>query len=151
MAANVQSTVIYDGGNKTVLKVVGSFGAANTTNTTLLVSNTLYGANAAGGKICLLNILKLYYHVSLAGRVSLEWISSVNTNATILTFGGQSGGAFLEQAFNNNANTPTGDLNLNVQNAQANDVFDFVITFNKDTGVYGAPYAGAWANVNAGY
>lgn len=146
MAANVQTQILMDSGPRTVLKVVGQFSAACTGNQVILQSNTLYGANTS--KCCLLSIYKLYYHVSLGGRVSLEWVGS--SNSTILTFGGQSGGTFLECDMTNAAAAPTGDLNINLQNMQANDVFDFVITLNKEEQLFGAN-AGAWANVNAGY
>lgn len=148
--ANVSTQIVYDGGAKTVLKIVGNAGAANTVNTTVLISNTLFGAVNSGGKICLLTLSKAYHTCAMTGNVQLEWVSSVNTNAPMLMFGGSSSGVLDAVEIPNNANTPTGDVNLNYK-GQANDVFTIVLTFNKDTSVYGAPYAGAWANVYAGY
>jgi len=164
MAANVFIQVLRDNEQETSWKVVGSFASANTGNT-VLQSNTLFGANAS--KICLVGITDIQYIVGVGtGSVTLQWVSYVNSNVTIMNFGASSvasppyGGEFnaaTASYLTNNANTPSGDINIQYNNMAANDFFNFVISVQKEYVANSAGYgAGAWANVyskynNAGY
>ena len=160
MAQNVFTQILRDNEKGATIKVIGSYTGANSGNTIILQSNTLFGANNT--KPCLVGITSIQYIVGIGtGALNLQWVSTVNANVTILNFGASSSasppynGEFhaAEAAYlTNNANTPTGDISLQVTNMAANDFFNFIITVQKEYTGNGTSYgAGAWANVFSAY
>ena len=160
MAANVFIQTLHDSQAKTVIKVVGVYPAANAAaNIIIAQANTFFGANTSK-TYCPISITSMQYVVGVgAGSVALQWVSTVNTNSTIMQFGASSVNSppwwgeydgSKAATLVNNANTPSGDLNLYIASMAANDFFNFVIVFNKET-VYGGPGVGAWANQYSAY
>jgi hypothetical protein len=151
MAANSPEIAILDDqDHQVVVKIVGYFTAATTSNT-ILQANTFKGANTSISP-CLLSLVNFLYTTSMAnGTVSLEWVGSSNVRAV-------SAGHFNDGEINkyipNNATTPTGDLSIRIDNASPNDSFTIVATLLKEfQGTYwsGNKGAGAWANTQIGY
>jgi uncharacterized membrane protein len=165
-----QVQIIDDQDHQTVVKITGCYTAACTANTLVVQSNTLFGANTS--LPCILAVNSWEYSSSLAnGFISFEWVSNGNTNTTIMTCGRFNDGT-IARYIPNNANTPTGDVNMWTANAQPGDSFSITISFLKQyqgqtltfptvTGNvqtyignvasitnYGA---GAWANAQAQY
>ena len=168
MLLNVpQVQIIDDNDHQTVVKITGMYTAACTANTVVIKSNTLYGANTS--LPCLLAVNSWEYSTSLAnGFIALEWVSTFNANTTIMTSGRCNDGG-VSRFIPNNANTPTGDINLVTANAQPGDSFTLTVSFLKMLSGYqlvsgnannylGAIVAntfgygsGAWANTQVGY
>ena len=160
MAANVTMQTLHDSQVKTVIKVVGIYPAANAAaNIIIAQANTFFGANTSK-TYCPMSIVSMQYVVGVgAGSIALQWVSTVNANVTIMQFGASSANSppwwgeydgSKAATLINNANTPSGDLQLYIQSMAANDFFDFVIVLNKET-VYGGPGVGAWANQYSAY
>ena len=156
-----QVQIIDDQDHQTVVKITGYYNAACTTNTLVVQSNTLFGANTS--RPCILAVNSWEYSTSLSnGFIALEWVSTVNQNTTIMTAGRFNDGA-IARYIPNNANTPTGDVNLVTANAQPGDSFSLTVSFMKVFegskgannylgAVSNAGYGtGAWANTQAGY
>ena len=160
MSANVIIQTLCDSQIKTVIKVVGIYPAANAASNIIIAqANTFFGANTSK-TYCPMSISYISYIIGIGtGSVALQWVSTVNANSTILQFGASSVNSppyygeydpSLAAALTNNANTPSGDLQIYVNAMAANDFFNFIITLNKET-VYGARGAGAWANQYSAY
>lgn len=165
-----QVQIIDDQDHQIVVKITGYYTAACTANTLVVQANTLFGANAS--LPCILGVNSWEYSSSLAnGFISFEWVSNGNTNTTIMTCGRFNDGA-IARYIPNNANTPTGDVNMWTANAQAGDSFSITISFLKEydgqtlrmplvsgnvntylgnANVISAYGAGAWANAQAAY
>jgi len=148
-ANNPEFQVINDEDKRATVKVVGYFTSACSAAFPF-AANTLFGANASMN--CLSSITNILYSTSLAnGRVSLEFVSTINANVKALTFGHFNDGE-MQKYIINNANTPTGDYSINVENAIANDSFTLIFSIAKEQG--GIPGnaqhygANAWANAS---
>lgn len=150
MALNTpEFQILKDNDKEATIKVVGYFSSACSAAFPF-VANTLLGANTAAGRNCISSITNMLYTTSMAnGRVSLEFISTVNANVKALTVGHFNDGE-LNKYVINNANTPTGDYSVNVESAGPNDSFTLIFTVNKENaGVPGNAQnygAGSWAN-----
>lgn len=165
-----QVQIIDDQDHQAVVKITGYYNTATSANTLVVAANTLFGGNTS--LPCILAVNSWEYSSSLAnGFIALEWVSTTNQNTTIMTCGRFNDGA-IARYIPNNANTPTGDVNLVTANAQPGDSFSLTVSFLKQlqgqtlttpnvagnvqnylgnvTPVvnYGA---GAWANTQAGY
>ena len=153
MAVNVPEVVVIDDNDhQTVLKIVGFFNAATSSNTKIQ-ANTFKGANTSITP-CLVGVVNILYSTSFSnGSIALEYVSTVNTNTRIAQVGRCNDGE-LNKYVPNNANTPSGDMNINIANAGANDSFTMYVTCLKEMqGAYWAfnAGAGAWANTQVGY
>src|ERR1019366_1265995 len=94
--------------------------ANDNSNAVIVQANSLTGANASKA-YCPLSIQDIQYVVGVTGSIILEWVSTVAANTPILVFGSpyNSTGVYTGE-FNaartalitNNANTPSGDINL---------------------------------------
>lgn len=131
MAVNVPEVQILVDGERTVIaKVTAYFNGATTSNTKIIQSNATFGANTS--RDCILDVESVQYSVSVnAGFISLEHISKVNSNSKIYNFSGRADG-ILTAPIGNNANTPSGDINLNIVGAAQNDVINLIITMTKN-------------------
>jgi hypothetical protein len=158
-----QVQIIDDNDHQTVVKITGVFSAATSSNTVVVQANTLYGANAS--LPCILTVNCWEYSSSLSnGSIVLEWVSTANQNTTILTAGRANDGGFA-RIIENNANTPTGDVNLAILGAAGGDSFSLTVSFlkkfqgqtQKGSNYLGAVPsvvnfgANAWANTQVGY
>ena len=124
-----QVQVIADDDHQAVIKITGYYNSGNTSNTVVLVSNTLFGAN--GSRPCLLAVNAYEYSTSINnGFIALEWVSTVNSNTTIVTSGRFNDGA-VNRYIPNNANTPTGDVNMFVSGLASGDSYTLVVSFLK--------------------
>jgi hypothetical protein len=169
LANQPQVQIIDDTDHQTVVKITGYYNSATSSNTLVVQANTLYGANP--NVPCILSVNSWEYSSSLAnGFIVLEWVSLVNDNTTIMTTGRFNDGAVVRYA-RNNANTPTGDINLNTANAQPGDSFTITLSLVKEyqgqvlTVLAGNTYnyegnvtsnninygVGAWARAQTGY
>lgn len=163
MANNVvEIQTIRDDDQYVTVKVTGV--AANAWNAVgvLVQANLLFGANASQS-FCPLSLtdIKFSMDVSGTGYVQFNWISTVNTNTAIMTFGMIGSATFDGQSIYNNANTPSGDIGFTVANLGAGNAFNFVLTFVKDKQpilgkdpLVNVTYLGnpaAWANTDSWY
>jgi hypothetical protein len=168
MLLNVpQVQLIDDNDHQAVVKITGFFNAATSTNGVVVQANTLYGANAS--LPCILAVNAWEYSTSLSnGSIALEWVSTANQNTTIMSAGRFNDGA-ITRFIPNNANTPTGDVNLVTANAQPGDSYSLTVSFMKcfmgQNSTLPASNAnnylgvitntnigvGAWANTQKGY
>lgn len=130
MAVNVPEVqVLADSENTVILKVAAYFDAATSSNTKILTSNTVRGANTS--RVCMIDVEKVQYSCQMAsGYVSLEYQGAA-ANSKIYNLGGRADGQFISTV-PNNATGPTGDLNLAIVNAGANDVVNLVLTLRKN-------------------
>lgn len=152
MPVNVPEVVtIFEDDKTAVVKVIGWFNALTSVNTKIQ-SNTFIGANTSAGINCIMSISNFLYSTSFGGgngKVSVEFVSTVNVNTRSLIVGRFNDGE-IQKYVTNSANTPTGDLNINTELAGSNDSFTIVLTLTKENmGIPGnaARYgAGAWAN-----
>lgn len=152
--------VCYDDANRAKIKVTGWYnGGANVSvgsSNTLIQANTLFGANLASPGPWLLDVLQVEGNIDLTQTtefIHLQFVSSVNQNTDIMVVGGPGNAVFLDGYMPNNANTPTGDLNIYLNNGKAGDCYSLMITLQKNNlgvaanGVTIAPgAAGSWAN-----
>ena len=148
-AAEIQ--ILQDTGNQVAVKVSGYFTSANTSNTKVIVANTLFGANASKT----LNDLSLTGitwtgSITSNGVVSLQYHSTVNTNTSIMNFTGSESFPLYQTYVRNNANTPSGDINLQMIGVGPNSAYTLIAYFNKEKGNQG-PNSDAWANTENGY
>jgi len=167
--------ILNDDDHQTIVLVSAYYNEALNANAVVVQANTCYGGNTS--LPCIMGVNCIEYSTSIAnGWVTLEWVSSTNQNTTIMTFGRNSSGT-LDRYIKNLANTPTGDLNINVVNMEANDAFTLIVSLLKEyqgqtlisnggsnTAVNNVNYtyagttanvsnygAGAWANAQAHY
>ena len=156
-----QVQIIDDQDHQAVVKITGYYNTGVNANNLVVQANTLFGAN--NSRACILSVNSWEYSSSLSnGFITLEWVSTANQNTTIFSVGRFNDGA-IARYVPNNANTPTGDINLVTANAQPGDCFSIVLSLMKEfngnkiannyLGVVttGANGAGAWANTQAGY
>jgi hypothetical protein len=160
MANNVVETqIIRDDDSYLTIKVTGVANAAWNVNAggVLVAANTLFGA-VNTQSFCPLSLtdVKFSMDVGALGYIQFNWISTVNTNVAIMTFGQIGSAVFDGISIFNNANTPSGDVGYVVSQLQAGNSFNFVLTFVKDkqqilANVGGVTYLGnpaGWANTN---
>lgn len=153
MAVNTPEVVVLeDQDHFATIKIVGFYNQATNSNTVILTANTLKGANTS--LPCILSITAIEYSSSMNnGFLAIEYVSSVNSNSKAFTCGRFNDGSF-NRYIPNSANTPSGDLNLLLQNLGNADAFTLMITVQKEfqglqwANNYGA---GAWANTQAKY
>lgn len=136
MANNVvEVQTIRDDDQYVTVKVTGVANAAWNVNAggLLIQSNLLFGANNAQA-FCPLTLtdVKFSMDVGALGYIQFEWISTVNVNTSIMTFGQIGSATFDGIAIYNNANTPSGDVGYVVSNLGSGNSFNFVLTFVKD-------------------
>jgi hypothetical protein len=168
MLLNVpQVQLIDDNDHQSVVKITGVFSTATSSNTVVVQANTLYGANSS--RPCILAVNSWEYSASFAnGAIVLEWVSTANQNTTIMTAGRANDGA-IARYIPNNANTPTGDVNLAILGAAPGDTFSLTVSFMKclqgqqptlpasnsnnylGTIINTNIGSGAWANTQVGY
>jgi hypothetical protein len=136
MANNVvEIQTIRDDDQYVTVKVTGV--AANGWNvnagSTLIQANQLFGSNASQA-FCPLSLtdVKFSMDVGALGYIQFHWVSTVNVNTTIMTFGQIGSATFDGLSIYNNANTPSGDVGVVVSNLGAGNSFNFVLTFVKD-------------------
>jgi hypothetical protein len=154
-------TVLDDQDHQSVIQISATYAATNAGfNVVVIQANTLYGANTS--LPCIICVNDVQYTSSIAnGSLVIEYVSSGNANSPICTFGRANDGEIVRY-FKNQANTPTGDINLFGQNLEANDSFTIIISVLKEylgcswasiaTMNVGQNYgAGAWANAQAHY
>jgi hypothetical protein len=143
--------IITDDTWKTIVKVLGFFSAATSSNTVVVQANTLFGANtSAAAPLPLLSVARVLYSQGLAnGYIQLQFVGKNGANnADIINLGSRTSGdmpMFIPNALASNAASTTGDINLNIVGAEPNDAFSLFITLNKDNG------HGGWANAYIGY
>ena len=143
MAVNAPEVqVLIDDGAKSVIKIIGYYNAATSSNTLVVQANTLAFGNTS--KTCIVTLTGVTYSTSMAnGYVQLQWIGS-SSNTGILNFGRNSSGT-LSAWIPNNASSPTGDIALQVVNAQPNDSYDLLLLLNKEAQL---GYANAYVGYN---
>lgn len=161
MANNVVETqIIRDDDQYVTIKVTGVANSAWNVNAgaILVQANTLFGANASQ-VFCPLSLtdVKFSMDVGSLGYIQFVWVSTVNVNTAIMTFGQIGSATFDGQSIFNNANTPSGDVGVVVSNLGSGNSFNFVLTFVKDKqpllmNAAGVAYLGnpaGWANTDA--
>lgn len=146
--------VCYDDANRAKVKVTAWYNGGGTTSNTLIQSNTLFGANLS--QACILEILQIEGNVDLTNNTELlhlQYVSSVNQNTDIMVIGGPGNAVFLDGYIPNNANTPTGDLNIFLNGGKGGDCYSLMLTFQKSnmgqtppSGNGAAIGVGSWAN-----
>lgn len=133
MAVNVPEVQLtHDSDMSVSQKVTVYFDAATSSNTKILTANTLRGANAS--RVCVVDIERIRYHTSFAsGYLSVEFQggASGNANSKAVNLGGNDGGE-LDLFIPNNAAAKSGDINLAIVNAAANDCATLLITYRKN-------------------
>jgi hypothetical protein len=155
---NIQ--ILDDQDHQTVISVSGVYTSACTgSNGIVIQANTFYGANAS--LPCIISVNAVEYDTSFAnGSATLEYVSNGNNNTTIATMGRNNSGNF-SRYIRNQANTPTGDINLLLNNVEPSDTFMIIVSFLKEyqgcawanaAMAVGQNYgSGAWANAQAHY
>lgn len=135
MATNiVEVQTIRDDDQYTTIKVTGVANSSGwNANGILVQANLLFGANASQ-TFCPLSLTDVKFSMDVAGLgyIQFTWVSTVNTNVTIMTFGQIGSATFDGQSIYNNANTPSGDIAYTVSNLGNGNSFNFVLTFVKD-------------------
>jgi hypothetical protein len=132
----VNSRVLYDSGEKTIIQIVGYYTAACTAANTLIVNpKSLRYANTQ--QYCSVSVDTIQYHSSVRGFVSLEWEGATNSSFFVLGVGAGT----MPLGVHNTAVTPTGNIKATVVNVAANDSFSATLTLLKGVG-YGN--ASAW-------
>lgn len=136
MAANtVEIQTIRDDDQYVTVKVTGvAANAWNVNNGSVIIqANLLFGANASQS-FCPLSLtdVKFSMDVGAIGYIQFYWVSTVNVNTAIMTFGQIGSATFDGQSIYNNANTPSGDIGVAVSNLLVGNSFNFVLTFVKD-------------------
>ena len=133
----VETQTVYDNGQTALVKVVGYFTGATTSNTLIVTANTLSYANVS--QTCLLDIDKIDFTSKLnSGFAQLVFVgSSANTAAVAI-----SNGTGTLPGMQNNATSPLGDLGLFVYKAADGDSFTMYVTLRKRSGFSSAytPY-----------
>jgi hypothetical protein len=146
--------IITDDSWKTVVKVLGFFNAATSSNTVVVQANTLFGANnSANAPLPILSVARVLYSQGLAnGFLQLEWVGkngAAANNSDIINLGARTSGDMPMTipnalALSNTSNVAlantTGDINLSIVGAEPNDAFSIFITLNKENS------QGGWAN-----
>ncbi len=131
----VNSRVLYDSGEKTIVQIMGYYTAACTAANTVVVNpKSLKFANTQ--QYCSVSVDTIQYHSSMTGFVSLEWEGTSNSSFFVLGLGA---GTMPLGAYNE-AVAPTGNIKAVVVNAAANDTFSATLTLLKGVG-YGNAYA----------
>lgn len=138
----VTVTKLIDTDTQAVLRVVGTFDAPNTSNVPLLTANTLKFANTS--QPCAVDVEKIQFAARMGGYVAPTFVTTGNTPnvqiAAIATGVGEVVGLYSNELVANNS----GNLGIQVYNANANDSFTLTITVRKATGFANAfaQYAG---------
>jgi hypothetical protein len=156
MANNtVEVQVIRDDDRYSVIKVRGLANATWSAQSVLLQANSLMGANTSIPIVPLsLTDIKFSVDVAPAGFVDIGWISNINTNVSLFSFGSVTTGEWNGFSIQNNANTPPGDLYISINSLGIGNSFNFIMTFVKDQAYFlnGIPYGQiAWANTPNAY
>lgn len=151
--------IIDDQDHQAVIKITGMYTSACTASNSVVVqANSLFGANSS--LPCMISVNAVEYSTSIAnGALALEYVSTVNNNTTITTCGRNSDGQFARY-IKNQANTPSGDINLLIDDMEANDAYTIIVSVLKEYqgAVWATPAtmnvgpgygAGAWANAVA--
>jgi hypothetical protein len=126
----VNSRVLYDSGEKTVIQIIGYYTAACTTATTVIADpKSLRYANTQ--QYCSVSVDSIQYHSSMTGFVSLEW-EGTTSNSSFFVLGVGAGTMPLGAV--NEAVGPTGNIRAVVTNASGNDNFSATLTLLKSTG-----------------
>lgn len=155
MAVNApQVQILFDTGDKTVVKVTGFYNAGTNSNTKIVTANTLAYANSSDPRGCILSATSLQYALGFSnGYCSLQWAGSGSAaNNDMLIIGGRTSSQFVAYMPNplasNTANIPggSGDINLLVSDAEPFDSFSLILTLIKEGGA-----SGGYANVYAAY
>lgn len=146
MAVNAPEVqILADSDSTVVVKITGQYDAATTANTKVVVANTVGFANTS--KDCILSLEELQYSVRVnSGFIALEWHSKVNSNSRIVNFGSIAADGRLSHTIVNNANTPSGDINLVVRGAANNDTYNFILKLRKEN--QNGAFSNAWARYN---
>ena len=152
MAFNIIETQKLVDDHKTLkLKLTGVGNAAWSGYYPIVIANQLAFANASSGIPHILSLVECQYSTDVApsAYVQLYWVSTVNTNVAIFTFGTSDDGV-LSGLIGNNANTPNGDIGIQISGAGAGNTVNMILTFYKELqGLPGnvAHYGvGSWAN-----
>lgn len=155
MAVNVpQVQILFDTGDKTVVKVTGFYNAGANTNTRIVAANTLAYANSSWPGGCVLSATTVQYAAGFAnGYCSIQWVGGGSApNNDMLILGGKTSSQFVGYMPNplaaNTANLQggAGDINLLIEGAEPFDSFSLIITLIKEGGA-----GGGYANVYAAY
>jgi hypothetical protein len=129
-ANNPEVTVLSDTGTTAVVSITGYYNAATTQNTKVLTANTLSFANTS--QTCIVTLQKVQFSADVTGSLQLQWIGG-SSNSTIMNFGTSQAGNF-DAYVPNFASSPTGDINLNQIGLANNDVYNLILTLNKERG-----------------
>lgn len=132
----VNSRVLHDSGEKTVVQIIGYYTAACTSASTVVVDpKSLRFANTQ--QYCSVSVDTIQFHSSVSGFVSLDWEGTTNSSFFVLGVGA---GTMPVGAYNE-ATAPTGNIRATVVNVAANDSFSATLTLLKATGFANA---GVW-------
>jgi len=128
--ANIVNTrVLHDSGEKTVIQIIGYYTAACTAANTIVVDpKSLKFANTQ--QYCSVSVDTIQYHSSMTGFISLEWEGTTNSSFFILGLGAGT----MPIGAQNSAVAPTGNIKAMVVNAAANDSFSATLTLLKAAG-----------------
>jgi hypothetical protein len=125
----VNSRILYDSGEKTIVQIIGYYTAAcSAANTVVVDPKTLRFANTQ--QYCSVSVDTIQYHSSLGGFVSLEWEGTTNSSFFILGVGAGT----MPLGTSNEAIGPTGNIKAMVVNIAANDSFSATLTLLKGSG-----------------
>jgi hypothetical protein len=130
---SVEVQKLQDDDQYCTIKVTFVANGAQTISGILLQANTLLNANASQS-FCPLSLTDMKYSLNFGGTayVQFVWVSTVNVNTAICTFGQVDSGEWDGMSIWNNANTPSGDIGYSVSAAGAGNSFNFLLTFCKD-------------------
>jgi hypothetical protein len=132
MPANlIDVQLIGDSGELAISKAVGYFTETTNANTVLISSNDLRFANSTAG-VCIVQIEEVQYTSSMIEGYARLYYEGENANAEILAI--STGTGTLKQSMPNSANTPTGNVMLEVFNAKSGDSFTLITTSRKVSG-----------------
>jgi len=141
-APNVVNTrVLFDSAEKSVIQFIGYYTTATTANTKALTSNTLSYANTSAPNN-LVTVEKIQFASKCNGFVSLEWMGAAGINTAFFTSGSSAG--VIEGPYAPDISGAVGDINVRTHGLNANDSFNVIVTCKKDIN-------GGFANATAWY
>lgn len=130
----VETQTVYDNGQTALVKVVGYFTGATTSNTLVVQANTLSYANTS--QTCLVDIDKIDFVSKMnSGFAQLVFVGATTNTAAVVI----SSGAGTLPGMQNNATTPNGNLGVFVYKAADGDSFTMYVTLRKRSG-YSSAY-----------
>jgi hypothetical protein len=131
MAANtINVQLLADSGEKVISKAVGYFTDTINANSVLISANTLRFANNNVGS-CIVDVEEVQYTSSmLGGYVRLYYSGAEESEIVAIS----TGTGTINKTISNSANTPTGNVVIDVYNAQSGDSFTIIVTGRKVSG-----------------